>query len=335
MKILIVRFSSIGDIVLTTPVARCLKTQLGAEVHFLTKEGYADLLVANPHIDKLYLIRDSISPALTDLHRERYDYIVDLHNNLRTLLLRLGLRRRFLSFQKLNWQKWLLVNAKINRLPDRHIVDRYLDAVRKLGVQNDGQGLDAYVPKGQKVRPAHLFPYLKKTRQKHYLAIAIGAAHATKRLPEEKLIELCQSLDLPIILLGGAAEAAQGERIAAACGARVFNACGQLSLGQSASVLQQARVVISHDTGMMHLAAAFRKPLLSVWGSTVPSFGMYPYFPTTVQKYDIVEVAGLSCRPCSKIGFDRCPKGHFRCMKDQSVESLVGRVRRHWEGSEL
>ncbi|MEM9917073.1 MAG: glycosyltransferase family 9 protein [Bacteroidota bacterium] len=330
MKILVIRFSSIGDIVLTSPVVRCLKLQLAAEVHFLTKERYRDLVVANPHIDKVFLIEDAISPAMTDLHRERYDYIIDLHKNLRTLVLRLGLRRRFKSFNKLNFRKWLLVNAKVNQMPDRHIVDRYLGAVRSLGVQNDGKGLDFFIPKGQEVKLAKEWKYLRKNKQSPFVVFAIGAAHATKRLPEDQIRTLCQSLDLPIVLLGGPAESAVGERLASELGAAVFNACGRWRLGQSASIIQQATVVISHDTGMMHIAAAFRKPLISIWGSTVPAFGMYPYVPEAVDSFEIHEVKGLRCRPCSKIGHDRCPKGHFQCMKNQSMEKLAGSVRKKW-----
>ena len=327
-KILIIRFSSIGDIILTTPVIRCLKEQIGAQIHFLTKETYRDLLAANPYIDKLFLMGDALTPVLADLHLERYDFIIDLHKNLRTLLIRFSLRRKWLSFDKLNFKKWFLVNFKKNRLPEVHIVDRYLKSVGRLGVKNDGNGLDYFVPKKMGVKLGKLFPFFK-TKPK-FIAFAIGAAHATKRLPAEKIFRVCQLSPHPIILLGGIGEKEVGEKLAKTVEAKVFNLCGQLSLGQSASVLKQAEVVITHDTGMMHIAAALRKPVVSIWGSTVTDFGMYPYYPEGVNHFEVIENQTLSCRPCSKIGYDRCPKGHFKCMNELEEQSIIAAAERFW-----
>ena len=161
MKVLIIRFSSIGDIVLTTPVIRCVREQTGAEVHFLTKAGFAGLLSANPYINKLWTIRKEISEVLPALLEQGYDHVIDLHANLRTLELRTRLfsyntlhlrpRPKWHAFDKLNLEKYLLVNFKINRLPDTHIVNRYLAAAKKLNVTNDGKGLDYFVPEDEKV----------------------------------------------------------------------------------------------------------------------------------------------------------------------------------------
>ena len=165
MRILIIRFSSIGDIVLTTPVMRCLKKQLDAEVHFLTKKGFTTLLESNPYIDKIHTINKRVKEVLPTLKKLDFDYIIDLHKNLRTLQVRLALRTKVLAFNKLNIKKWLLVNLKINRMPDVHIVDRYLKPVEPLGVKNDGEGLDYFIPKGT---------ILPKNLPKKYIAFAIG-----------------------------------------------------------------------------------------------------------------------------------------------------------------
>lgn len=325
MKILVLRFSSIGDIVLTTPVVRCLKRQLGAEVHFLTKQSYASVLEHNPNVDRVVAFRSDVSEVLPALRRERYDQVIDLHRNLRSLHVKLALRRPSRAFDKLNWQKWLLVRMKIDLLPRRHIVDRYLDTVRHLGVENDGGGLDFYIPADQEVALATLSPDLVAGR---FLAFVIGAMHATKRLPEEKIAAVCRQLGAPVVLLGGPAEQESGRRIAQSAGAHVVDACGRLNLLQSASVLRQAAGVIAHDTGLMHIAAALGKKIVSVWGNTVPAFGMYPYYGASLDENISLEVKGLRCRPCSKIGFDRCPQGHFRCMNDQSVEAIAEAARR-------
>ena len=318
MKILVLRFSSIGDIVLTTPVVRALAQQVpGAEVHFATKPGYRSLLDANPHIAKVHALGSSLRELVHELRAEKFDYIVDLHNNLRTRLIKLQLGVQSSSFDKLNWQKWLLVNFKIDRLPRVHIVQRYLAAGASLGIKDDGLGLDYFIPPGQEVNLATLpAPFAGG-----YVAVAIGAQHATKRLPLEQLVQLCQRLaPRPVMLLGGPEDAPMSEAIMKAVTAisgysPIENGCGRYSLHQSASLLHQASFVVSHDTGLMHIAAAFGKEIFSVWGNTVPAFGMYPFRT----EFKTLEVQGLSCRPCSKIGFDKCPQGHFRCMREQNL----------------
>lgn len=321
MKILLLRFSSIGDIVLTTPVARCLKKQLGAEVHFLTKKAFGSLLSPNPYIDRVFTFEKEIDEVLPLLKAGHYDLIVDLHHNLRSLRLKLALGRPARSFDKLNFEKWLLVNLKVNRLPDVHIVQRYLSTVAHLGVRDDGEGLDYFIPPEEEVVVSDFSALLSEG---NYIAFVLGATHATKRLPFDKMIEICRNLDQPVVLLGGKSEQATGERI---LGSNVVNLCGRLSLHQSASFVRQAGKVLTHDTGLMHIAAAFRKKIVSVWGNTVPSFGMYPFYPTGIHLNTSIEVEGLSCRPCSKIGFDACPKGHFRCMNDISVPAIIAALK--------
>lgn len=331
MKILIIRFSSIGDIVLTTPVIRCVKQQTEADIHFLTKKGFAAILDANPYVDKLWTIDKDISEIATALLAEGFDHVLDLHRNLRTSELRLRLfvnktshprpRPQWHAFDKLNLEKYLLVNLGINRMPDLHIVDRYLATAAALGVKNDGKGLDYFIPEKEAVDLA-----VEKLPGR-YIAFVIGAAHATKRLTEEQMLAFCTALPHPILLLGGPAEKETGNRIAAAL-KNVTNTCGRFKLGGSADLVRQAAVVVTHDTGMMHVAAAFRKPIVSVWGNTVPALGMYPYLPgqESQEKERRQEVVGLSCRPCSKIGHQQCPKGHFRCIRDQDPARLVQAV---------
>lgn len=325
-KILVIRFSSIGDIVLTSPVVRCVKQQTGMEVHFLTKETFGPILAANPHIDKVFTIKKKVAEVQTALRREGYQAIIDLHNNLRSLQVKMALPGvRHYSFDKLNLEKWLKVRLKVDQLPNKHIVDRYLEAVRPLGVKNDGQGLDYFIPPAEEVDTDHWLETGGQTvRQasmeiapkQSYTAFVIGAAHATKRLPREKITDWCRLIQGPVILLGGPEDKANGEWIAAQAGKHVVNACGKLRLHQSASMVRQAALVITHDTGLMHIAAAFKRPIWSVWGNTVPEFGMYPYYPEGMDEERRFEVEGLRCRPCSKIGHATCPKGHFRCMQE-------------------
>ncbi len=321
MKILVLRFSSIGDIVLTTPVIRELATQVpGAEVHFATKPAFAQLFTANPYVRKTHVLTGSLSDLFTDLLAEKFDHVIDLHNNLRTRLItaRLGVPTR--RFDKLNIEKWLLVNLKISRLPPVHIVDRYRATAAHLGILDDGGGLDYFIPAGQEIA----LDSLPQTHRAGYVALAIGAQHYTKRLPTEKLIEACDKLAAPLVLLGGKEDMPVAAEIKAhfqrmpTSPTVIYNAVGRYSLHGSASLVRQARLVVSHDTGLMHIAAAFQRPIISVWGNTVPAFGMTPFRTP----FHSLEVLGLPCRPCSKIGYADCPKGHFKCMREQDSNSL-------------
>lgn len=319
-KYLIIRLSSIGDIVLTTPVVRCLKEQCApCQVHFLTRRVYQEVVEANPYIDRVFTINDSVKEVLPGLKNENYDQIIDLHKNWRSLAVRYKLRIKSTSFSKLNVRKWLLVNFKIDRLPRVHIVDRYMQAVANLGVTNDGRGLDYFIPP-EVVVPMESLP---SPHRQGYVAVVIGGRHKTKQLPIEKTIVLCHGIKAPVILLGGPEDTAQGDTIAASDPEHIFNACGKFSLSQSAQLVEHAALVITNDTGLMHVAAAFNKKIISLWGNTVPEFGMYPYMPQHPDNFSIFEVKGLSCRPCSKIGFEKCPRGHFRCMMQQDIDGMI------------
>lgn len=333
-KILIIRFSSIGDIVLTTPVVRVLKTQLKAEVHFVTKKNYAFLLENSPHISKIHTLESSINELIKTLKKENFDYVIDLHGNIRSRLIKWSLSAKNFTFNKLNFEKWLMVNFKINRLPNTHVVNRYMETVKSLEVEYDGEGLDYFIPHKDIVEN----DWLPEAYRNNYVAFAIGGQHATKQLTANKIIELCDKINRPIILLGGKEDVALGEKIEAFFSRKdrsestnqtlqtefnkktiVFNGCGKFNLNQSASVAQQASYVFTHDTGMMHIAAAFKKYVFSIWGNTVPEFGMYPF----ETRFTIFETPGLKCRPCSKIGFDKCPKGHFKCMNNQKFDFFL------------
>jgi len=320
LKILVLRFSSIGDIVLTTPVVRCLKEQLGAEVHFCTKKNYHLLIKDNPYISKCMLLEENLSSIIAQLKAENYDYVIDLHNNLRTRIVKLLLNKKAYTFNKLNFKKWLYVNFKLKVMPNIHIVDRYMDAVKALNVHNDSKGLDYFVPEADLIRPAQL----PENYRNGYIAYAIGGQHSTKRLPTDKIIELCELTDYPMILLGGPEDAETGNHIESYFTGRnkkfpVYNACGKYNLNQSASIISHAFKVYSHDTGMMHIASAFKRDIVSIWGNTTPAFGMYPY----QTKFKVLENNNLNCRPCSKIGYSECPKKHFKCMREIDLKEAI------------
>lgn len=303
---------------------RCLKEQLpNSEIHFLTKSAFRSVVEHNPNIDKVITIDSSIKEVTSELKQEKYDHIVDLHNNLRTRSLALRLRRPTTKFPKLNWEKWKLVKFKKNSMPDVHVVDRYFEAVQGLGVKPDGKKGDFAIPEPDVVDVKSIF----RIEPRGFIALVIGAKFGTKQLPIEKLVELIDLSKEPIVLIGGPDDRKLGEEILNKIDhPNTFNSCGDYSILGSASILKQSRVVVANDTGMMHIAACFDVPIVSIWGNTVPELGMYPYRPYDDSSYSIHEVKGLNCRPCSKIGYAECPKGHFDCMMKQDVDRIVKEV---------
>ncbi len=321
-KYLIIRFSSIGDIVLTTPVMRCMYNQLpDAELHFLVKKSFKAIVEHNPYLHKIHVLADNIEQTMEALAAEKFDYIIDLHHNLRTLKIKYFLKDvKSFSFNKLNVEKFIYTALKINILPKKSIVDRNLETVGPLGVVNDGLGMDYFVPDKDLVMEQDI----PETHRAGFIALVTGASLATKKLPLNKLIELCTAINYPIILLGAQEEFAEGEQIEATNKVKIYNACGKFNINKSADFTRKSKLVIAHDTGLMHIAAAFKKPVISVWGNTVPAFGMYPYYgPLSTQKFYISEVENLWCRPCSKIGYKKCPLGHFKCMNNMDIVKLA------------
>jgi len=315
-RILIIRFSSIGDIVLTSPVIRALRQKFPqADIRFLTKRTYAELVEPNPYLNGVFYLDQDIQAVIRQVKAFGPECIIDLHNNLRTSLVKAANGAKSYSFSKLNLEKWLRVNTHIDLLPDVHIVDRYLEAATSLGIVNDGQGLDFFIP--EKV----VMPALEREITGDYVVIVVGAKFNTKQVPTLKLRQILDGINAPIILIGGVDDAERGRQLANR--PSIMNACGKLSLLESARILQNARVVITPDTGMMHIAAAFGRPIISIWGNTIPKFGMAPYMPQHPEHSVIMEQKGLRCRPCSKIGFSACPKGHFNCMNLLDVNTII------------
>lgn len=323
-KFLIIRFSSIGDIVLTSPVIRCLKQQVpDAEIHFLVKDAFRSVVEHNPYIDKVHVLAHSYELMIEELKTENYDYIIDLHHNVKSLRVKKALKKKAFSFYKLNIQKYFLTAFKINMLPNVHIVDRYLKTVASFGVKNDGAGLDYFIAKEEETK-------LKDIPASHhagYIGCVIGAAHGTKRWPMHKWKEFCTKMDHPIILLGGPEDRANGDEIAAVDNVKVYNACGKFKLNESADLVRKAKLIITNDTGLMHIAAAYKKQIISLWGNTVPAFGMTPYYGFAPVSDVIMQVNKLWCRPCSKIGYSKCPLGHFKCMEKIAADDVLARAR--------
>lgn len=327
-KILIIRFSSIGDIVLASPVFRCVKKQLpGVEVHFLTKLSFKIVTGSNPYIDKFFYYDDNMEDLLAQLQAENYDQVIDLHNNIRSNTIKRFLKKKTNTIHKLTLQKFLLTQLNIDVMPNKHITLRSMDTVRALGVNDDGEGLDYFIAKEDEIQQSDL----PAAHLLGFIAIVIGANHFTKKFPVYKLIDLCSKMDHPIILLGGKEDAANGALIAAQDTTKIYNACGKFNISESAGIIKKAKVVLSNDTGMQYIACAFKKPVLALWGSTTPDLDVEPYYGSkfiSSQSKPIYEniYLKLRCQPCSKYGTATCPLEHFNCMNKLDVNTIIKKI---------
>ena len=320
-KILIIRLSSIGDIVLTTPVIRAVNEQLPeAEVHFLVRKEYVAVVDHNPHIQKLHTYDiENIDKVMEELQNEHFDVVIDLQKNYRSRQVVRRLKCESYTFQKHNFSKWLCYRFKMNGLPETHIVERYFEAVKMLNVHNDHKGLEFYIPEDQGFEEDDL-PMMFEDG---FVAIVLAAQHFTKRIPVSKVVEIGSILHKPIMLLGGKDVYEEGERVVAQLGERATNGCGKYTLYQSAAILQHADCVITGDTGLMHISAALHKPTAAIFGSTIPEYGYYPYMPGERYMFRNFEVCPLRCRPCSKFGSSKCKRKHFKCMNNISATDVA------------
>jgi ADP-heptose:LPS heptosyltransferase len=306
-----------GDIIYTTPVVRCLKEQLpDSEIHFLTKPAFKYIYQNNPYLTALHTLKPTLSETIADIKSEKFDLIIDLHNNLRTSIIKLATGITSSTYKKDRISKWLALKFKWNRfISKEHLVDRYLETVKFLGVKNDNKPIDYYISKSYQ-----LSEFLPETHQQEFVAFVIGATHFTKRLPNDKIIEICKGIELPIVLLGGNDVKENALIIEQAIGNKVFNACGTTNLDQSVFLVSKAHKVIGFDTGLTHISEAFDRPLASIWGGTTPDLlGVHPYKISD----SLIVGEDLSCRPCSKFGLEKCPLGHFNCMKNIKPEIVV------------
>lgn len=197
-----------------------------------------------------------------------------------------------------------------------HIVHRYIATLSDFNVYYDDEGLDFFVGEQTKLEADLPSPYY---------VFSIGGSYFTKRCPTQKVIEIIKAINKPSVLIGGKEEKLAGEEISRETGA--LNLCGKTTIEQSALIIKEANFVISNDTGMMHIAAALKKPVITLWGNTVPEFGMSSLMPGYFKPPPLnVEVKDLKCRPCSKLGFNRCPRNHFRCMNEIKIESIINYI---------
>lgn len=301
---------------MTTPIVRCLKKQTGAEIHYLVKQSFSHVIHDNPYIDKIHQFKPDSSATISNLKSENFDLVVDLQKNMKSLRVSQALGTKTIRYNKMNVRKWLAVNLKINKLPKgKHLVDRYFESLSETGINDDGEGLDYFIMPEDEFDAQELVKGIPD-----FQVLVLGATYFTKRIPKEKCLEIISRSDHTTVLLGGNDVHELAADISSSFPTKVVNFTGKIGLGVSAGIIKHASKVYTGDTGLMHIAAALQKEIFVLWGNTIPDFGMYPYYGYHHKdKFTNLQVEGLSCRPCSKLGYDHCPKGHFKCMLEIKI----------------
>lgn len=316
---MVVRFNSIGDIVLTTPVLEIL-SNADYEVHYLMKAAYSAILSNNPFISKIWTFNNRLEEVIPALRKENFDHIIDLHSNYRSWKIKNALNVKSHTFKKSRIRTFLMVHLGIWRKPKKHITDKFVDTIRPLVNVPHNYRCRYHLSKEDiKLSPQFDIP------DSSYYVVAVGAAFHTKTIPPLLLASCISAFGGHCILIGGKEDLDLAVRIESEISKEVhlYNLTGKLTIDESALIMNQADFVISGDTGMLHIANALNKSAIAVYGSTHPMLGYTPF--NDVRTF-IIQNEDLGCRPCTKQGRQSCPKGHFKCMRDLRSEEIVEKM---------
>ena len=334
-RILLIRFSSIGDIILTSPVIRVLRERAPeARIDMVVKREYAELVQTNPRLNKIYAFdKRTKLPGLLNLVRQvravRYDLILDLQRNLRSSLVYWGGRAvRRLRYRRPMLKRALLVHLGINLYKEIvPVPDLYFRPLKKLGFMNDGKGLELWPTTQQQEKAAALLRENQVREDALLIGLSPMAAHTMKMWEPEGFITLGAALvgryGARIVIFGGKEDRALGEEIARAIPGHPVVACGKLSLMESAALLGRCRLLVTNDTGVMHMAVAMKRKVVAIFGPTTEELGFYPY-----STEHAVLSKDLPCRPCTSIGTNTCKMGTHACMRSISPEEVLAAVER-------
>lgn len=323
-NILAVRFSSIGDVLLTTPLVRAIRHRHpAARLTVLTKQSYAPLLSRNPNVSQVLAVtpNQTLFQVAAELRSARYTHLLDLHDSARTRALRILVPGRWSTYPKHRLARAVLIHGKRNFYRDtRPVAERYFDAARHLEVVPDGQPPDLFLAPEAEREVADWFSGGTLLPDRPTVAVAPGAAHATKRWPVEHWRQLVQQVaarGLQVVIVGSTEDAAVAAAIAQSSGSGVANVAGRFGLQSTGALLKRSAAVVSGDTGVMHMATAVGTPVIALFGPTVGAFGFFPY----TDRAQVLEL-GLPCRPCSSKGGPRCPLGHHLCLRNIGPDAV-------------
>jgi lipopolysaccharide heptosyltransferase II len=337
-KTLIIRFSSVGDIVLSSLLVRTFRKRFPeCQLDFLVKEEYADVVRHNPHITNVITFPalgsfDDVRRLRSTIKQTDYDLVIDIHDSLRSRYVCLG-ARNVVRINKRKFARFLLVQFQhdvYSAFGDAPSVAlRYLEPVINLGVADDGEGLEMFVSADTTAKVHELVRRSGFTSEQKFIGMCPSAKHNTKMWLKERFAEVASELskkhNLPIMLFGaGDDEVQRSLEIESSVQrlnpeARTLNLAEKISLSETAAMMDYCSIVITNDSGLMHVAAARKRNVVAIFGPTVKQLGFFPFGTHSI----VVENVELDCRPCTHIGSSSCPKGHFKCMNDISASQVV------------
>lgn len=327
-RILVVRFGSLGDVLLTTPLIRALRARHpAATLSALTKQVWAPLLSANPHLDEVVAVSpgQSLVPLARALRSARFSHLLDLHGSVRTRVLRLLVPGSWTGFDARRRARQTLIRTHQDIYRDRMpVAERYFEAARDLDVAPDGRPAELFTSPAAEARAEAWLARAGLDGDQPLVVLAPGSAHASKRWPVRHWRRLAAELarrGFRIALIGGTADRVVAAEIATSAGRRAASAAGELDLQASGALLRRASATVSGDTGPMHLATSVNTSVVALFGPTVEQFGFFPYRAEAV-----VLERDLACRPCSSKGGPRCPLTHHRCLEEIMPEEVIGRI---------
>ncbi len=334
------RFSSIGDIVLASPLIRAVRKAAGknARVDFVVKKEFAELVSSNHHLSITHEFDSAsgffgLQKLASELRNEQYDLVIDIHDSVRTKLLRSVIgAKKVVVIDKRKFARWQLINLHRNIYNDAlSVAERYIETVKQFGIENDNKGLEIFIPDSIQFDVNGKIAKLRLNKFEKVIGICPGAKHSTKRWQKEKFAEAAiraaKEMNAKILLFGGASEKEDCEFVRnkvndAVSEISATSFAEEFSLLESAQALEYCDVVITNDSALMHLAAAKQKKIVAIFGSTVKEFGFFPYGTESI----VIENNNLRCRPCTHIGKSSCPQGHFKCMEEISANSVYSAV---------
>ena len=326
---MIIRLSAMGDVLLTTPLIRMLKKRFpGVTIEFIVKAQYAPLIQSNPHIDRVWMFspEQGFSEIWRHVHRMRsagYDAVVDLQSNIRSWLLRTfsGARRKF-RYRLGRGRRYFLVRFGMHRNESYSPIPmRYLATVSSWGIEDDGLGLEFVVEKDAKQSVSSHLAEAGMNDNEKIVVLAPGATHWTKRWPAGYFAEVgdhFSRMQKRVILVGGEMDREVCGCVERSMNSLVLNLAGRLSIQETAALLDVSTLLVSNDTGVMHMGAALGKPVVAVFGPTTHHLGFFPF-----RTPSIVVERPVHCRPCSFHGTERCPQNHFQCMKQIHSSDVI------------
>jgi heptosyltransferase II len=329
-NVLAVRFSSIGDVLLTTPLLRAIRHRHpDSLLSVVTKAAYAPLLSHNPYLNRVIAWEPErgLTSLAAELRADHYTHLLDLHESARSRALRALVPGHWSGYPKHRIARTLLIHTKHNWYRDsRPVAERYFTAARGLDVRADGEPPDFFLGEEARTAVEVWLDSSRLGRDRVMIAVAPGAAHQTKRWPAshwQTLIDrlVCQNYD--VVVVGGSPDQAMAETLSSHRSARVASAAGRFGLQGTGALLQRSAALVSGDTGVMHMATAVKTPVVALFGPTVREFGFFPYTPAA----QVVQL-DLSCRPCSSKGSAQCPLGHHRCLVDVAPELVLSALGR-------